>query len=82
MPSIAIIVRRAAYVAISVVATLLVAALTAAALIAVLMFLGPVGDSWFVWVVLVSGLSLSLSIVLVLPVAPSLRHRLWAPSDR
>jgi hypothetical protein len=79
VPSLTIIARRAAYVSLSVVLTVLFAAVVAAAQIAVLMALGVMDSSWFVWVVLVSGLSLSISIVLVLPVAPSLYRRLWVP---
>jgi hypothetical protein len=45
-------------------------------LIAALMPLGIMGGSW-VWIALVSGLSLGISIVLVVPVAPRLYRRLW-----
>jgi hypothetical protein len=41
--------------------------------------LGIIGSSW-VWMALVSGLSLAMSIVLLVPVAPPLYRRLWVAS--
>ena len=82
MLSLTTIAPRAAYVILSVALVVSVAALVAAAQIAVLMFLGIMYSSPFVWTVLVSGLSLSISIVLVLPVSPSLRRKLWVSLEK
>jgi len=74
-----IIVRRAAYVFLSVFVVVSFSALATWGLIAILMPLGIIGSSW-VWMALVSGLSLAMSIVLLVPVAPPLYRRLWVAS--
>ena len=74
-----LILRRAAYVALSVLVVVSSAALLTVGLTAVLVPLGIIGGSW-IWMALVIGLTLALSIVLVVPVAPSWYRKLWAAS--
>jgi hypothetical protein len=75
-----LILRRAAYVTLSVLVVASSAALLTVGLTAVLVPLGIIGGSW-IWMALVIGLTLALSIILVVPVAPSWYRRLWAASS-
>jgi hypothetical protein len=79
MASTKMLVRRTAYVVLNLVVVVFFSAIVTLGLISVLIPLGVIGGSW-VWMALVSGLSLAMSIILLVPVAPRLYRRLWVTS--